>query len=86
MELNLKRREPEIVLLADGGRESDVARKTLEERQIRFAEVSPETVRDPKPGYPWPTLFIRGTPYCGLRAILTAINTNRCVLSPCSAM
>lgn len=75
MNLNLKRREPEIILLVDGDRDSDVARKLLKERRVRFAEVGRDSLRESEK-HLFPTLHVRGDTYYGLREIKMCINRN----------
>lgn len=74
--MKLARRNPDVILLIDGSKESEVARTLLEERGTHFAVVDHDSIERPGAKYVLPTLFVRGDVYSGLREVKRCLNGN----------
>ena len=71
---NLERRIPNCILITDGSRESDSARKLLTQKGVNFYE-SHEKSRVEERVYP--TYFVRDRVFIGFEEIKRSIYTNQ---------
>lgn len=67
----------DLILLVDDGADSQVAKRLCEQRQVGCSVVHVSTIRNLRPETMFPTLFVGGTTYAGLKEVKFAVSTNR---------